>query len=83
MFVENSIQDKLDVVIKLNTQLNELNSQLSNLNVQKQKIVNDISDIKLSISDLLKKIEYIDKFFVVCSIIIFFYTITHYLTFCA
>ena len=61
MFVENSIQDKLDVVIKLNTQLNELNSQLSNLNVQKQKIVNDISDIKLSISDLLKKIEYIDS----------------------
>jgi predicted nucleic acid-binding Zn-ribbon protein len=61
MFVENSIQDKLDAVIKLNTQLNELNSQLPNLNIQKQKIVNDISDIKLSISDLLKKIEYIDS----------------------
>ena len=57
---QNLIQTKLDAVIKLNAQLNELQQQLSNLNTQKQKIWNDISSTKLSITDLQKKIENID-----------------------
>ena len=57
---ENLIQTKMDAVIKLDTQLNELQQQLSNLNEQKQKILNDISDSKLNISDLLRKTENID-----------------------
>ena len=57
---QNLIQTKMDAVIKLDTQLNELQQQLSNLNTQKQKIWNDISSTKLSIADLQKKIENID-----------------------
>lgn len=57
---QNLIQTKMDAVIKLDTQLNELQQQLSNLNTQKQKIWNDISSTKLSITDLQKKIENID-----------------------
>ncbi len=57
---QNLIQTKMDAVIKLDTQLNELQQQLSNLNTQKQKIWNDISSTKLNIADLQKKIENID-----------------------
>ena len=57
---QNLIQTKMDAVIKLDTQLNELQQQLSSLNTQKQKIWNDISSTKLSITDLQKKIENID-----------------------
>ena len=57
---ENLIQTRVDAVIKLDTQLNELKQQLWNLDNQKQKTIEDISDVKLNISDLLKKIENID-----------------------
>ena len=57
---ENLIQTRVDAVIKLDTQLNELKQQLWNLDNQKHKIIEDISNAKLNISDLLKKIENID-----------------------
>ena len=57
---ENLIQTKMDVVIKLDAQLNEFQQQVSALNHQKTQILKDIQEVKLNISDLQKKIENID-----------------------
>ena len=57
---ENLIQKRMEVVIKLDAQLNEFQQQLSTVNQQKIKIWNDIQATKVNISDLQKKIENID-----------------------
>lgn len=57
---ENLIQKRMEVVIKLDAQLNEFQQQLSTVNQQKIKIWNDIQATKVNISDSQKKIENID-----------------------
>ena len=57
---ENLIHNKMDAVIKLDTQLNEFQQQFLALNQQKNQISKDIQAAKISISGLQMKIENID-----------------------
>ena len=58
--VENLIQSKIDVVIKLDAQIGELNNQKNLLSQQKQQNERDIQTNKLKIQELQVKIENID-----------------------
>ena len=58
--VEKLVQKRMEVIIKMDAQLNEFQQQLSNFNQQKLKNEKSIQDAKLNISDLQKKIENID-----------------------
>ena len=57
---EKLIQEKMDVVIKLDTQISELKNQQSSLMQQKQQNERDVQANKLKIQELQTKIENID-----------------------
>ena len=57
---ENLIQTRLDAMVKLDAQLNELQQQALALNQQKSRILMDIQATESVISDLEKRIESID-----------------------
>ena len=57
---EKIVQEKIDAVVKLDTQISENEKQISSIESQQKQVSDDIIKLKNNILDLQKKIESID-----------------------
>ncbi len=57
---EKIVQEKIDAVVKLDTQISENEKQISSIESQQKQVSDDIVKLKNNILDLQKKIESID-----------------------